>query len=356
MICTGFSLLVFATAAYSDGEPPALPTIVSATESAIRYVGRFDTRDAAGPRCAWPASTVRIRFQGTALNAVLNEQGDDRWQVEIDGKPTTVLSPDKGEHRYAVASGLSDEVHTVSLAKATEGFVGITQFLRFEISGRLLDSMPLQRRIEVIGDSISCGYGNEGANQNEHYTPKTENAYYTYGAFAARALNADYDCVAFSGRKMWPDNTIGELYDRSLTFDAGSAWVFSRWTPDVILINLATNDFGKAIPDKAGWTEAYIAFIKRLRMHYPSAMIYCAIGPMMADSSATNKPLTVLREYIAKIKHDINSGGDERIRVIDFGTQDPKNGLGSDWHPNIKTHELMAKQLVAALHKDMSWN
>ena len=355
MVCIWLCVIVPPTGTRAEAEPPTLPTLVSAADPDIQYVGRFDTRDSAGPRCSWPASAVRIRFNGAALNAVINEQGENRWQVEIDGKPTIVLTPEKGEHIYEVASGLPAGVHTISLVKATEGFVGITQFVRFEAAGKLLKNLPFKRRIEVIGDSISCGYGNEGANQNEHFSPKTENAYYTYGAIAARSLHADYDCVAFSGRKMWPDNTIGELYDRSLTFDADSTWDFSRWTPDVILINLATNDFGKAIPDKDGWTNGYEAFIKRLRTHYPTAMIYCAIGPMMADSSATNKPLTTLRDYISIIKRDLSSDGDARIRVIDFGTQDPKNGLGSDWHPNIKTHELMADQLDATLRKDMSW-
>lgn len=334
-----------------------LPVAVAATDTHVRYVGRFDTRDTAGPRCTWSASTVALKFQGTDLNVKLNEQGHDRWQVEVDGAPTTVLEPESGAHVYPVAAGLPDAAHTVLLVKATEGFVGITQFLGFELNagGKLLPNPPARRRIEVIGDSISCAYGNEGANQNEHFSPKTENAYYSYGDIAARKLGADYDCVAYSGRKMWPDNTIGELYDRALTDDAASQWDFSKWSPDVIVINLATNDFGKAIPEEAGWTTAYEAFIKRLRTHYPRAVVYCAIGTMMGDWSPTNKPLTTLRAYLKKIVSDMAAAGDLRVHVIDFGTQDMKNGLGSDWHPSKKTHEIMAAQLVETLRHDMDW-
>src|SRR5580700_9858968 len=131
IVCASFGVVFAPLAAHAQAEPPTLPTVVSANDPAIRYVGRFDFRDSVGPRCSWSASTVRIRFEGDALNAVINEQGDNRWQIEIDGKPTTVLSPQKGEHRYAVASGLPTSLHTVSLVKATEGFVGITQFVRF---------------------------------------------------------------------------------------------------------------------------------------------------------------------------------------------------------------------------------
>ena len=87
-------------------DPPRVSA--AGTDPAIRYVGRFDTRDPAGPRCTWSASSVRIRFRGTALYAVLNEQGDDLWQVELDGKAILVLAPEKGSHRIAVVSGLAD--------------------------------------------------------------------------------------------------------------------------------------------------------------------------------------------------------------------------------------------------------
>ena len=56
--------------------------------------------------------------------------------------------------------------------------------------------------MEVIGDSISCGYGNEAANEHEHFSPTTENAYFSYGAIAARAFNADYTCIAWKWEKV----------------------------------------------------------------------------------------------------------------------------------------------------------
>src|SRR5207248_2231555 len=120
--------------------------------------------------------------------------------------------------------------------------------------GTLLPATPgPARRLEVIGDSISCGYGNEGKDQNEHFAAQTENACETYGFLTARRFGAGYACVAWSGKKMWPDNTVGEFYDRALPADPDSTWEFSKWTPDVVVINLATNDFGGAAnPDRAG--------------------------------------------------------------------------------------------------------
>ena len=349
-----FGLIFSTTMLMADTS--SLPVTVSAQDTLVRYVGRFDTRDAAGPRCAWSASTVAMKFHGTALNAKIADQGYNFWQVVIDGKPAAVLPMQAGEHLYTVAEGLKDGDHTIELLKATEGALGISQFTGFQLSegGRLLPVEARKHRLEVIGDSISCGFGNMAASAAEHFSPQTENAFYSYGAIAARAVEADYVCVAFSGRKMWPDNTTPELYDRSLTLDSTSQWDFAKFTPEAIVINLATNDFGGGAPDEAGWTGAYEAFIRRLRQHAPKARIYCAMGTMMTDR-APGQPVTVLRHYLEKIAANCKAAGDEAVSIIDFGEQDPANGIGAGMHPSKKTHELMGEQLAKTLRKDLGW-
>jgi lysophospholipase L1-like esterase len=361
-VCCGLATVTLAASCTADPAPrlaqaPANAALsIPAGDARLRYSGRFDWREAGGPRCQWPASAVTVRFRGTGISARLKEGGKDRWQVVVDGQPTIVLDLREGEHLYPLAGDLAGKEHTVQIVKCTESFVGTTQILGFELphGSRILEQTPPARRIEVIGDSISAGYGNEAASEKEHFSPATENAYRTYGAIAARALNADYSCLAWSGRKMWPDNTLPEIYDRALPLDAGSTWDFSKWQPDVVLINLATNDFGKGPPDEKGWTGAYKEFIARVRKNYPQAHIYCAIGTMMGDWGE-HKSLTILRGYIDSIVKDVQAGGEDKIHVIDFGTQDAKNGLGADWHPSVKTHEVMAKQLEATLRRDLKW-
>jgi hypothetical protein len=43
------------------------------------------------------------------------------------------------------------------------------------------------------------------------------------------------------------------------------------------------------------------------------------------------------------------------VRLLVFETQDGKNGLGTDWHPSVKTHQIMADKLAAALQADLGW-
>ena len=350
-----FVLLVLASQ-LMRAEDAALPVEVSASDPKIAYVGRFDFRDAKGPRCAWPASSAVLKFKGTAADVTLNEMGGNQYQVVLDGKPVKVLSPRKGEGVYTLATGLPDGEHTVEVIKRTEASIGVTQFMGFHLGtgAQALDPAKVAFRLEVIGDSISCGYGNEGKSQNEHFKNETENAYLTYGAIAARALNAEYVCIAWSGKKMWPNDTIPELYDRALPNDKSSTWDFAKWAPDVVLINLATNDFGKGNPDEKGWTGAYKTFIVRLRKNYPKALIYCASGSMMSDSwPAGQKAVTTLHRYLDSIIEDLKQSGETRVRFLAFEPQDMKNGLGSDWHPSVKTHEIMAAKLVEAVKKDL---
>ena len=300
-------------------EAAPLPNAVAPTDPRVRYEGRFDTSDPAGPRCAWPASSATLRFLGNALNVRLGDTDTDRYQVVVDGRPASILTPKGGTHTYRVFDALKPAPHTVTLVKQTESFFGTTQFLGFGVSkgGRLLPppARPT-RRIEVIGDSISCGYGNLAKDQYEKFSPDNESAYLSYGAVAARALSAEYVCIAWSGRKMWPNNTMPEIYDKTLPLDTSSHWDAAKWTPDAVVVNLSTNDFNGSTPDRKGWIAGYEAFLTRVRTQYPQAAVYCATSPMMGgDQGATAK------SYLTQIVADENTAGRQKRAAA--GVRDP---------------------------------
>jgi len=332
-------------------------TEITPADPLIRYVGRFDEREVGVRRVAWSASTVAFTVSAGSVAVTMRDKGANFWQVVIDGKPTAVLALEAGEKTYPVATGLPAGAHLIELVKRTEAGMGASEFvgLKMDDDAKLLPTAARTRRIEVIGDSISCGFGNEATSQNEKFTPGTENAWLAYGAVAARAVNADYVCIAWSGKKLWPDNTIVELYDRVLPYSAGSLWDFKRQVPDVVVITLGTNDFGRVNPEEAGWVAAYVGFIERVRTHYPKAVIYCASSPMMGDFKSERKPRTTIAGYLEKVVAQANAAGGPPVRLIDFATQKMENGIGAAWHPSAKTHAIMGEQLAAALKKDLGW-
>lgn len=351
-------LLLFPIISAAQQNNAVLPTTILSSNRLIRYEGRFDLRDINGPRCAWSASAVVIRFTGGAINAIITEKGNDRYDVEIDDARATVLKLHDGKDNYSLASGLKNGPHTVRVIKRTEAFVGVTRFdgFQLEMGGKILPVPAPKRRIEVIGDSISCGYGNEAASQSERFSIETENANAAYGAIAARALQAEYRCIAWSGKKMWPDNTVPEIYGRNLPDEAASIYDSTDWKPDVIIINLATNDFGQSNPEKAGWVNAYRNFIHKLRRSHPGAVIFLATGCMMSDEwSGPRKPLAALKNYLKIILDSEAAAGEKNLRRVDFAPQKAEDGIGADWHPSLKTHRIMADVLVKAIDSELGW-
>ena len=174
------------------------------------FHGRFDRSAKDGPYFAWSGSSITVRFEGTELSADLREGGDNRFAVIVDGvlRPEPIV-PGAGVHTIQLAAGLAPGEHTVTLYRLTEPLVGETQLLGLRLSpgGKMLTPPPAaERRIEVIGDSISTGYGNEGNNPECGFSPKTQNHYETYGAITARAVErrARHHCLVGARRVFEP--------------------------------------------------------------------------------------------------------------------------------------------------------
>jgi lysophospholipase L1-like esterase len=335
--------------------PAALPVKLSAKDPNIRYLGRWDTTDPAAPRASWPYSSVTVKFQGTAINGRL--KGGGYYQVVVDGKPAQVLflkdGNKDGNEVYELAKGLSKGEHVVEVVRRNEGASApplVILGFQLEQGSKLVPLPPRsERRILVIGDSISCGYGNE-ALLEEHNPMDKQNAYLTYGAIAARKLNAEAQIIAWSGRKLFPDHTIVEVYDRALPGQENPKADLAGWAPGVVLIDLGTNDFRdrKNEPDQQGWINAYKGFIQRIRKTAPDSFVFVASGSMGVAPDWDAWARTVVA--------DLQQAGDKKIAYLRFAQQDGKNdGLGGDYHPNLKTHAKMAEKLVQEIGNAVGW-
>lgn len=294
------------------------------------------------------------------MSVRLRESNRSLWQVFVDGRPGAVIASRGPEGVHLAWEGGRAGVKTIALVKRTEFNTGVTQILGLELDagGRVLppEKSPRPRRvIEVIGDSISCGYGNEAASKEEKFSAETENAAAAYGALAADALGADYVCVAWSGKKLWPDNSILEHYDRVLPGAAEARWDFKSHVPDVVVVNLGTNDFARENPDEEGWVAAARGLVGRIRANYPKATVVFAVGPMLSDYPASRRPRTAALAYVGRVVRETNGVGGGRVAMVDFGVQRQEDGIGADWHPSVATHRKMADTLAAALREQMGW-
>lgn len=340
----------------------------------IRFIGRFDTTKPEGPRFSWAGSAIATRFSGTSISVRFNDAStaaqSNFFQVVIDGESKGVLKVNGDEELYKVAEGLPDGEHDLLLHRRTEPLVGVTQFVEFvpEQGEALLPVPPApERRIEVIGDSISAGYGVDGADETCTFTSDTENNYLAYSALTGRMLEADTTIVAWSGRGVYrnyndgAEDTMPEMYGRTIADEPQPAWDFSSWVPQVVVINLGTNDFSPNVPADAQFrepfTNAYAGLVDTVRKNYPDAFIFCTIGPMLGDEYPEGaEALTRARAYVGQVVEDRNEDGDDRVRFLEFPPQDgAANGLGCDYHPSVKTNQMMAQQLSEAISEELDW-
>jgi hypothetical protein len=321
--------------------------------SNARLIGRFLSDGLGGYSCEWPGSAIQFYVESPSVVVHFKaSSANDRWQVDVDGTATSVLKLDPAQLDYKIAMPDSKK-HLVTLVRRTECFSGETKWKGVDNGG--IEAPPsAARKILVVGDSISAGFGVDGKTKEEAYSFDTANAYMTYGWIAARQLKADCTIVAWSGRKMWPDNTIPEIFDFALpNASRGQSVFLDRSSTDAVIVNLATNDFGKGIPDKVKWTGAYRGFMGKLRDRFPEAHIYLATGSMMSDNwPPKENHLTTLKGYLDSVR---SSHFDKKVHRIDFAVQDEKDGIGSSWHPNAVTQGKMAKVLADALKRDLSW-
>jgi lysophospholipase L1-like esterase len=205
--------------------------------------------------------------------------------------------------------------------------------------------------MEVIGDSITAGYGNEGVSPCS-FSGATENHYLTYGAIAARMVQAEVHTVAWSGKGMvtnYGDDTfepLPEIYDRTLASE-GAAWDFS-WQPDVVVLNIGTNDFSTdGDPAEGVFVPAYVDFLAHLRDVYPGAFIL-AVSPTLFGAE-----LTMVEGYLQDAVGQRNAAGDPDVAWANINVR--WIGSGCDGHPTVATHEGMAGELVAQLQTHLGW-
>ena len=352
---------------------PIKGTIISPTDKHIQYTGRISFTNPERPAFNFPGIQIRAAFEGTSLR-MLAKPNSGYFMAQIDkAEPFKVAFRGERDSLVTLATALADGVHTVKLMYAIEGYEFFPEFWGFVLDEgkKLVDAPALpSRKIEFIGNSITCGYGNEGLNKREHFDYATENHYYSYASITARNLDAQHWVVARSGIGAYrnyngpktgnPESNmlaqyehIGYAWKPELRKEAtflSEKWDFNRYQPDVVCINLGTNDLSTPNYDAKLLKQNYHKLLKIVRQHNPKAKIVFLTGTMLYD-----KEMELQRQLLNEVAAEAKKAGDKEIYRFDMAPISGDEWYGNDWHPNVYMDEKMAGELTAYLRSLMNW-
>ena len=327
----------------------------------------------------WTGAGFTCTFEGTVLSARLigvpspNIAGPDLPDeypyigVAVDGNRELVrrVRINAGEAEYELFSTTAAAVHTVRVVKLSENMRGKSGVLELATDGRFLPCAEPKAalNIEFVGDSITCGYGNEAPSPMAPFLPEEENGWMTYGALACASLNADFSTVCVSGiclssfkfgetLPIMPGiNDLYEYTDR--IYESGGTsfrpWDFASCPADAVVINIGTNDANKIrmqgdeTQGERCFLDDYVAFLQKVRaLNGSQTHIFCTLGPL--DYFLYD----VIREAVARY---VARSGDERVSCFKFGGIRLWNEQLASGHPSLAIHERMGRELAAKLRE-----
>jgi lysophospholipase L1-like esterase len=388
------------TDAGTDGGPVVM-------DEGVQVLGRVDTtlvtdtKTMIKARLSWPGAQIRAKFKGTEVKASFRESGGvggptfSQYIVSIDDAVVKTLKlKDGATIDEVLATGLPDAEHTVTLYRKTETQFGTTSFEGFTFSGGG-SALPIERpsrRIEFIGDSITAGYGVDFRGPFDKDYPgvaggfppgpasatcwtvvesnsggaiearkDAENAMSSYGAVMGASLKAEVSLVAWSGKGVVlnfeeiPTEKFPEVYDRAFAGTATPKWDFTKWTPDLVVVNLGTNDFLAAPGGDPGvaFSTAYENLLKRIRANHPNTWIYAIVGPMVPFGGPREKSIEYIKDGAVK---RLNTAGDAKIKVLEvFHSPTDLSKVGCEGHPYKDTNINIADKIAGEAKLDLGW-
>ncbi len=329
--------------------------------------------------CGLSGSGVAFQFTGT--NAVITLIGDDstygnktegdaRVGIYVNGERLVDTLMDQPEKEFCIFSSKEPEEVTVQVIKLSECAMSTVGIKALELD-TVCGPVPLAERmhkIEFIGDSITCGYGVDLEDGETGFQTATEDVTKAYAYKTARNLLADYSMVSYSGYGIISGFTdtdekvtnqlVPTYYDKvgfSYARPEGMLelqtilWDFESFIPDVIVINLGTNDDSYCqdnVKRRQEFSEAYVRFLKVVREKNKKAHIVCTVG-MMGE-----RIYPAVEEAVEGYRRETS---DTCIKVVRLSEQVAEDGYVSDYHPTERTHTKAANLLTAKIKEIMKW-
>jgi lysophospholipase L1-like esterase len=340
------STLLATTTLASDSEGKLIP----ASNRHFAYDGRFDDHDPNHVVVIWQSSRISTDFKSAHLTLDFGPSVDECYfDADVDGvRELVAVKPNQAHQSYvwphALEGGL---LHHLTLAKRNEASTGYVTFdgVTLDSTGKVSTPVAHRYRLKMIffGDSITAGACNEDGPTDQWTDHRTHNGNKSYAAFAARALDADWENISVSGMGIdigYVPFVASQIWDRVYPKADSPRADLSHFKPDIVFVNYGENDtsftHGHGMPFPPTFTKDYVSFIEGLRKAFPKAEIVLLRGGMTGGAQDANlrAAWTAAVEQLEK--------QDPRVTHFVFKHF-------SVQHPRVTDDQAMADELVAWL-------
>lgn len=329
--------------------------------------------------CTHSGSGISFRFKGTNLSVILrgdsSTQGQEteglaRFGIYVNGIRLITQMMQNNKECISIIKQTNEvevEVQIVKLSECAMSTFGI-ESLMIDETAQICAMPNKSHKIEFIGDSITCGYGVDMNDPSVGFQTNTQDVTKAFAYLTAQNLNADYSMVCFSGYGVVSGYTdtdeknvtslvptyyekVGFSYARpmkELKLEE-QKWDFSKYVPELIVVNLGTNDASYCKEYKERMEEyivCYVDFLKIIRKNNPDATIITTLGLM--GQSLYPSLERAIECYTAQTR-------DKNIFSVLLDEQKVQAGYVSDSHPSAQSHQQAADTLTKAIQTILGW-
>jgi lysophospholipase L1-like esterase len=337
----------------------------------------------------WTASGIELNIKATELWVEMEADyiAHEPWiAIIINGANVSRQMITRGRKWICLFRGMnSDVAKNIRIFKENQALnedpISCLKIHGLKYDGEVLPVKDRPYKIEFIGDSITSGEGVLGTKDEDDWIMMWFSAVYNYTYMVAEELNADYRVLSQSGWGVYtsydnnPNKSLPDYYEMvcgtlngemNKGLGAHENNDFSLWQPDIIVVNLGTNDDGAFnnpewvdelsgkiykqrknadgsynIEDLKRFEEAVKKFLYKLRSYNPDAHIIWAYG-MLGDTMLPSIKRGTLNYQL--------QSNDNKVSVVLLPSTREET-FGARYHPGVLSHKEAAKVVVDYIRK-----
>ena len=326
--------------------PPAIEAVNAKLASAGEFLKVYGRSSVVGTgiTCDFSASGIEfnayvegdLKIKVTTTATSYTSVSTAYFTVIVDGvRSETRFKATPGTTTLTIASFAEGGVHNVKVLKQTEAMNALCVLEALSFTGYFCEApeaAPLY--IEFVGGSITSGYGNLCANgASDPGNALNQDGTQSFAFIAANATGADWSMVSASGVGLvagFREFTAETLFKRASYYRDTTLYTPTR-TPDIVVINLGTNDETKSV-DSDQFQKKATEFLQMIRTTYGENVKIVVVYNMMKAGmgSQWNRAMSAL-------------GGEDAGFYLYKGA---RNTAGGNGHPDLATQKSVGEDLA----------